>query len=318
MARPTMKAETDGALAHREVPADDGHLVQVGGVADPLQHRSRDRLRTDDRVDEAERASPHRGDVVHVRDHGGRAGALGSASTNGGQIASPAASVYPSEPSATMAASSPGPRSQSVGPSVSATSPIDALARRPACARKRRTTSASAGWGASPGMALSVTPEAPFIRDEVGGLGAGVASRWNARDGSVGSVTVGTGSFVGPGAAFRVSRSRAIPRSPGFRHVLRQTERHVRFGKGRTMKRFISLLAFVSVVAVSVIVTTPATATVPPTLVVVVDGGELWRMCPPTPPDRIRGHGLRLGSDHPGREWIWKTRRDRSLKTPRW
>ena len=30
------------------------------------------------------------------------------------------------------------------------------------------------------------------------------------------------------------------------------------------MKRFISLLAFVSVVAVSVIVTTPATGTVPP------------------------------------------------------
>jgi hypothetical protein len=79
-------------------------------------------------------------------------------------------------------------------------------------------------------------------------------------------------------------------------------------GRERTMKRFISLLAFVSVVAVSVIATTPATATDPPPLVVVSNGGETWKDVPTD----MTGTAAQVtdfdwGLTIPGAFWIWKT-----------
>src|SRR4029453_275176 len=65
----------------------------------------------------------------------------GSAATSGGQRASPPARMVSPPPPAPTAASSPGPVSQSVGPSTSRTRPIAALPRRPGWLRTKAARS---------------------------------------------------------------------------------------------------------------------------------------------------------------------------------
>lgn len=73
------------------------------------------------------------------------------------------------------------------------------------------------------------------------------------------------------------------------------------------MKRFISLLAFVSVVAVSVIATTPATA-VPP-FPVVSNGGETWKDVPTDTTGtaaQVTNQSIWGGLGISDAYWIWK------------
>ena len=78
VARPSPKADSDGrAVVDREVPADDRHLVQLRGVAQPLERLPGDGFGGHDGVDQGQRLGAHGGQVVDVGEHGGDTGGEG-------------------------------------------------------------------------------------------------------------------------------------------------------------------------------------------------------------------------------------------------